>query len=52
MPEVARLVWLDETDAQDPALVGAKASRAGHSPRTGVCRYSTGSWFRLMSLYR
>ena len=27
MPEAARLVWLDEADAQNPALVGAKASR-------------------------
>ena len=36
MPEVARLVWLDEADAQDPALVGAKASRLATARARGL----------------
>ena len=36
MPEVARLVWLDETDAQNPALVGAKASRLATARARGL----------------
>lgn len=36
MPEVARLVWLDEADAVDPALVGAKASRLAQARARGL----------------
>ena len=36
MPEVARLVWLDEADAGDPALVGAKASRLARARARGL----------------
>ncbi len=36
MPEVARLVWLDEADARDPALVGAKAARLARARARGL----------------
>ena len=36
MPEAARLVWLDEADAKNPALVGAKASRLAEARSHGL----------------
>ena len=36
MPEAARLVWLDEADAQNPALVGAKAGRLARARARGL----------------
>lgn len=36
MPKVARLVWLDEADAQIPALVGAKAGRLSQARAHGL----------------
>ncbi|MCE2527612.1 MAG: hypothetical protein J4G00_08785 [Actinomycetia bacterium] len=36
MPKVARLVWLDEADAGDPALVGAKACRLAQARARGL----------------
>ena len=36
MPEAARLVWLDEAEAQDPALVGAKAGRLAQAGARGL----------------
>lgn len=36
MPEVARLVWLDEVHALDPALVGAKAGRLAQARARGL----------------
>jgi phosphohistidine swiveling domain-containing protein len=36
MPIVPRLVWLDEADAQNPALVGAKASRLARARALGL----------------
>ena len=36
MTHFARLVWLDEADAQNPALVGAKASRLAEARSRGL----------------
>ena len=36
MPEAARLVWLDEADAKNPAMVGAKASRLAKARAEGL----------------
>ncbi|MCQ3803261.1 MAG: PEP-utilizing enzyme [bacterium] len=36
MPQVPRLVWLDQADAQDAALVGAKASRLAAARARGL----------------
>lgn len=36
MPEAARLVWLDEADANNPVLAGAKASRLAEARALGL----------------
>ena len=36
MPQAPRLVWLDEADARDPALVGAKACRLAQARARGL----------------
>lgn len=35
-PDTARVVWLDETGARDPAVVGAKASRLARARARGL----------------